>query len=85
MSQQEQVEEARAEARMARLQSLVWWGQAAPVCGAYLAVSSQPWAERLILAYLSFVSIAAMGATYAGKAKAAEAKAAGYENPPADE
>lgn len=56
--------------------SVAWWVQAPVICGLYLVVSTEPLAQRLLLAYLTFVSIAAMAVTYSGKAKAADAQSA---------
>lgn len=63
------------QADRARRWSIFWWAQAPIVCGAFLVLSSEPMPERLMLAYLAFVSIAAMAVTYSGKAKAADAQA----------
>lgn len=53
---------------------LVWWVQAPVVCIGYVVVSKEPLTERLILAYLAFVSIAAMAVGYGAKGEAAKAK-----------
>lgn len=65
---------ARDDAHRARLLSRIWWSQAPIVCGGYLYVSNEGWPEKLIAGYIAFASIAAMGATYAGKEKAALAE-----------
>jgi hypothetical protein len=59
-----------------QLLSRIWWIQAPIALPAYLYVSKEEWPERVMLAYLAFVSIAAMGATYAGKKEANDAKKA---------
>jgi len=61
--------------------SLLWWAQVPLVTILYWSISSEPLSEKLILVYLADVSIIANAVTYSSKQKAAEAKAAGYENP----
>jgi hypothetical protein len=75
------VAEAKAEARTAKRWAWFWWVQLPVVCVGYWFISEEPTAERLILIYLAAVSIIALAATYEAKAQAAEAKAAGYDNP----
>lgn len=77
----EKVAAALAEAKRARLMSWVWWVQVPIVCLSYWFISKEPSVEKLILVYLAAVSIIANAVTYSGKSQAAEAKAAGYENP----
>lgn len=72
--------EARTEARHAERIERFWWANLVWVA-AYWFVSKEPWPERLMLCYLAAVSIIALAATYGAQKKAAEAKAAGYENP----
>ena len=73
--------QARDEARQARLMSWVWWAQVPIVTIIYWLISHEAMSEKLILVYLADVSIIANAVSYASKQKAAEAKAAGYENP----
>lgn len=73
------VEEAKQEAHRAMLMSYVWWAQLPIVCIGYPFAPS--WMEPFMLSYLAGVSIIANAVSYASKAKGAEAKAAGYENP----
>lgn len=61
--------------------SWVWWVQAPVVAVVYWLVSEEPVSEKAILVYLAVVSIVANAVSYASKAKAAEAKKAGYEHP----
>lgn len=77
----EKVTAARREARRARVTSLVWWAMMPVVCVTYWFVSTERPIEKAMLVFLAAVSIIANAATYSAKAKAAEAKAAGYENP----
>jgi hypothetical protein len=72
---------ALAEAKRARIMSWVWWAQVPIVCLGYWFISKEPSVEKSILVYLAAVSIIANAVSYAGKSQAAEAKAAGYENP----
>lgn len=81
MSNDDEARRARGDARRARIMSLVWWVQVPVICVTYFFVSSAPLSERLMLIYLAAVSIVANAVSYATKSKAAEAKAAGYENP----
>jgi hypothetical protein len=73
--------EAQAEARTAKRWAWFWWANLPVVCVGYWLVSEEPIIEKFILVYLAAVSIIALAATYESKSKAAEAKAAGYENP----
>lgn len=77
----ERAERARREARRALWLSRVWWAQVPVVAGVYWSVSTEPTIERAMLVYLALVSIIANAVSYASKAKALEAKQAGYENP----
>jgi hypothetical protein len=52
----------------------LWWAQTAPFCLGYLFFAPSPLLERVMLAYLAFVSIAAMAETENAKAAAAEAR-----------
>lgn len=81
MSDDDKIEEAKAEARRALLMSKVWWAQVPIITIGYWLISKEPPIEKVILTYLADVSIIANAVTYAGKAKGAEAKAAGYEHP----
>jgi hypothetical protein len=76
-----QAEQADTEARRATIMSWVWWAQLPLVLITYWFVSTEPTPEKLMMMYLAAVSIIAIAVTYASKAKAAEAKKAGYENP----
>lgn len=65
--------DARHDARRARVMSVLWWVQAPIVLVLFVADLAPPrWRD----AYIAFASIAAMGVTYSGKAKAADAEAA---------
>lgn len=75
------VAEAKKEARRAQIMSWIWWAIMPIVCGIYWFVSKEPPIEKMILVFLAAVSIVANAVTYSGKAKASEAKVAGYENP----
>jgi hypothetical protein len=77
----QQVAAARHEARRAMIMSWVWWAQMPIVGIAYWLISTAPPIEKAILVYLAELSIIAIAVTYSSKAKAAEAKAAGYDNP----
>jgi multidrug efflux pump subunit AcrA (membrane-fusion protein) len=77
----EKVAAAMAEAKRARIMSWIWWAQVPIVCLTYWFISKEPSVEKMILVYLAAVSIVANAVTYSGKSEAAEAKAAGYENP----
>lgn len=77
----ERAEQAQKEARRAKFWAWVWWIQLPIVIVGYWLVSQEPSIEKAILVYLAAVSIIALAATYEAKAQAAEAKAAGYENP----
>jgi hypothetical protein len=59
----------------------VWWAQLPIVCVGYWFVSKETTVEKAILVYLAAVSIIALAVSYSGKAEAAKAQAAGYENP----
>lgn len=61
--------------------SWLWWAQMPIVCLGYWLISDTAPIEKAILVYLAAVSIIAIAVTYASKAEAAEAKAAGYDNP----
>ena len=76
-----QAAEAHREARLAKRWAWFWWANLPVVCVGYWLISDEPMVEKFILVYLAAVSIIALAATYESKAKAAEAKAAGYENP----
>ena len=73
--------EAHDEAHRAKLTAWFWWVNLPVVTIGYWLISDEPVAEKAILIYLAAVSIIALAATYESKSKAAEAKAAGYENP----
>lgn len=77
----EAAERARREAFRATVMSWVWWAQMPIVCIGYWFISTADPPEKAMLVYLAAVSIIAIAVTYSGKAKAAEAKAAGYDNP----
>lgn len=72
---------AHAEARRARIMSIVWWAQLPVLTVVYWLVSREPVSEKAILVYVADVSIIANAVSYSAKATAAGAKAAGYENP----
>lgn len=63
------------------MMSWIWWAQVPVVCVGYWLISKEPTVEKSILVYLAAVSIIANAVSYAGKSKAAEAKAASYEHP----
>lgn len=73
-----EVADAQAEARQARRMAILWWVQLPLVCGTYYF---ELLSDKVILTYLAAVSIIAIAVTYSSKAKAAEAKAASYQNP----
>lgn len=77
----ERIEEAHKEARRAQHLSWLWWGLVPIVCVTYWLVSKAEYPERAMLVVLAAVSFIANAVSYSGKQKAAEAKAAGYENP----
>lgn len=81
MSNDERIAAALKEARRAKVMSWAWWVQMPIVCVGYWLISDAPPIEKAILVYLAAVSIIAIAVTYSSKAEAAEAKAAGYENP----
>lgn len=65
------------DARRARIMSAVWWTQAPIVLALFLLdVAPSTWRDG----YIAFASIAAMGVTYSGKAKAADAERAAEGN-----
>lgn len=78
MGADEEVAEARAEAKRARRMSWVWWVQI-PIVSVIYWFELVP--EKAMLIYLANVSIVANAVSYASKQKAAEAKAAGYDHP----
>jgi hypothetical protein len=84
VSHEAEIAAAEKEARQARRMSMVWWAQVPLVTIVYWLISHEPLSEKLILVYLADVSIIANAVSYSGKAKAAEAKKAGYENPRED-
>ena len=75
--------EAKRDAHRNVLTARFWWANipvvTAAVVGWYLF--EWAWVEKAMFLYLALVSIVALAATYESKAKALEAKAAGYENP----
>lgn len=73
--------QANAEAHRATVMSWIWWAQVPIVCIGYWVISQEATIEKMILVYLAAVSIIANAVSYSGKAQAAEAKAASYENP----
>lgn len=73
--------QARREARRAQRMSWLWWGMVPVICIAYWLTSKADYSERAMLCVLAAVSFIANAVSYSGKQKAAEAKAAGYENP----
>lgn len=75
------VAEAKQQARRAGRIERLWWANLPIVCITYWFVSKAELAEKFMLIYLAAVSIIALAATYGAKRQAAEAKAAGYENP----
>lgn len=81
MSNQEGVDDARHEARRARVMAAVWWALIPLLCVSYWLVSKEAPAERAMSLIIAGVSFAAMAVTYSSKAQAADAKAASYENP----
>ena len=72
-------DDARREARKAKIWAWVWWVQLPVVCLSFWFLSSEKPVERAMFIYLAAVSIIALAATYESKAEAAEAKKAGYE------
>lgn len=72
---------AKHEARRTQWIAWFWWANLPMVCVGYWLISKEDAIEKFILVYLAAVSIIALAATYETKAKALEAKAAGYENP----
>ena len=81
MSADQQAAQAHREASRAKIMSWVWWAQMPIVGVVYWIISTAPPIEKAILVYLAELSIIAIATTYETKQKAAEAKAAGYENP----
>lgn len=80
-TKKQKIASARAKARRAHILSLIWWATIPVLTIAYWLVSKEPPSERVINLVIADVSFAAMAVTYAGKEQAAEAEAAGYENP----
>lgn len=72
---------AAKEARRAQIMSWAWWTLVPIVTVGYWLISKEPPIERVMLVFLADVSIIANAVSYASKAKALEAKQAGYENP----
>jgi hypothetical protein len=76
--------EADKEAAQSWRMSRVWWWQL-PFATAGYILTARLWpggiVQDIMLAYLAGVSVIANAVSYAGKARAAEAKAAGYRNP----
>jgi hypothetical protein len=72
---------AKAEARRAKIMSWIWWAMMPVVCIVYWFISEEESIEKAMLVFLAAVSIIANAVSYSGKAQAAEAKQAGYENP----
>ena len=81
MNADDKAAEARAEARRAQRLAWVWWALVPIVTVVYWFVSKEATIEKAMLVFLADVSIVANAVSYETKAKAAEAKAAGYENP----
>lgn len=79
-SKKKLIAEARSDARKYRLVAWFWRANVPPVVVSYFLVPRETW-EAVMLVYLAAVSIIALVDTNDGKAEAAEAKAAGWENP----
>lgn len=77
----ESADEAKSEAQRAHRLELMWWALIPLVCVTYMVIASAPVAERAMDSIICGVSFAAMAVTYGAQRKAAEAKAASYENP----
>lgn len=80
-STDEKAAQAYRDAHRATVMSWVWWAQVPIVCLGYWMISVAAPIEKAILVYLAAVSIIANAVSYASKAQAAKAEAAGYENP----
>lgn len=74
-------QQAHRKARRAQRWSWFWWALVPVICVTYWVVSDEKYPERIMFSILAAVSFIANAVTYAGKAEAAEATAAGYENP----
>jgi hypothetical protein len=81
MTADDKTADALREARRAQVTSWVWWALIPVVTVAFWLLSSEAYPERAMFVLLADVSFVANAATYSGKQKAAEAKAASYENP----
>ncbi len=72
--------QAEKEAKRAMRLSYLWWVQVPIISVVYWLISKEPMIEKVILTYLADVSIIANAVSYASKAKALEAKAAGQSS-----
>lgn len=80
MSDNEKAAKAQAHAHKFRRWAWVFRAQFTLLVPFWF-VSVEPPAQRAMLSYLAALSIHALVVTYDGKAEAAEAASAGYENP----
>lgn len=76
-----EAETARNDAAKFRRWAWFWRANVPVVCITYWLMSKSAVSEKAVLVYLAAASIIALVVTYDGKAEAAEARAASYDNP----